>query len=218
VKPPEPVKQIPAPVKPEPAKPKPEPAKPKPEPAKPKPEPVAEKPKPTQKPEPVPKADPKPAVSKAQENALQQRLEQLRAAQEKKQAEQERQKRLDALRAAASAESIKTKSPITEAPVGMLDGKGDEAGVSAIAFVQEFIRQQWNLSQYQVAGNPEAEAILTYSANGTLLGYKFVKKSGNGIFDASLVNAIIKSKQLNQPLPEQMEFHIVFNLKDMLDK
>ncbi|HEY5674178.1 MAG TPA: energy transducer TonB [Malonomonas sp.] len=216
VKPPEPPKPEPVIPKPEPVIPKPVPVEPKPEPVKPKPEPV--KPKPVPKVETKPKPEPKPAVSKAQENALQQRLDQLRADQAKKQAEQDRKNRLEALRAAAASESTKVKSPVADAPVGMLDGKGDEAGVSAVAFVQEYIRQQWSLSQYQVSGSPEAEAILLYSANGTLIHYRFVKKSGNGIFDDSLVKAINKSKQLNQPLPEQMEFHIIFNLKEMLDR
>ena len=155
---------------------------------------------------------------RAAEDALQQRLAELLKKQEQQKAEQARKNRLDALRAAAAAQSAQIESPVAEAPVGMLDGKGNEAGVSAIAFVQEYIRQQWNLSQYQVSGNPEAEAVLLYSATGKLLHYRFVKKSGNNIFDESLTRAINKSKQLNQPLPKQMEFQVVFNLKEMLDR
>ena len=100
----------------------------------------------------------------------------------------------------------------------MIDGKGDEAGVRAVAFVQEFIQRQWSFSKYQAVGNPEAEVKLFYSAEGILLKYRFIKKSGNSIFDESLTRAIAKSRQLNQPLPEAMEFDILFNLKDMLDK
>lgn len=190
-------------------KPKPIPAKPKPAPVKPKP--ISAKPKP----EPVPQ---KAGPSKTQENALQKRLEQMRAAQARKQAEAERQTRLDALRAAAAAESQQLESPVIDAPVGMLDGKGDEEGVAAQAAVQEFIQQQWSLSKYQVVGNPEAEALLLYSADGRLLHYRFIKKSGNSIFDDSLVKAINKSRVLPQELPEKMEFQIIFNLKEMLDR
>jgi len=209
-----PPKPKPVPVKPKP-KPKPKP-EPKPEPVKPKPKP---KPKPeTVKPRPQPKPEPKPAVTKAQENALDARLKKMRAAQKQKASEQARKDKLAALRAAAIAESSNIESPTTDAPVGMMDGKGDEAGVSAIAFVQEFIQQQWSFSKYQAAGNPEAEMKLFYNAHGTLLHYKFLKKSGNSVFDESLIRAITKSRQLSQPLPESMEFHIFFNLKDMLDK
>jgi len=208
-------KAKPKPIPPKP-KPKPKPVKPKPVPAKPKSKPEPVKPKPVPKPTPKPTA--KPAVSKAQEDALQQRMDELRAKLDRQRAEQERRDRIEALKAAAAAESAQIESPIEDAPVGMLDGKGDEAGVSAPAFVQEYIQQQWSLSKYQVSGSPEAEVILVYNASGRLLKYRFYKKSGNAIFDESLTRAVNKSKQLNQPLPEQMEFHIVFNLKDMLDR
>ncbi|MCD6187738.1 MAG: TonB C-terminal domain-containing protein, partial [Desulfuromusa sp.] len=207
-------KLIPPKPKPVPVKPKPIPPKPKPVPVKPKPVP---KPTPTKK-KPQPKPAPKPAVSKAQENALEMRLKKMRAAQQKKASEQARKDRIAALKADALAESSKVRSPIADAPVGMADGTGDEAGVSAIAFVQEFIQQQWNFSKYQAAGHPEAEVQLFYNAAGTLLHYKFLKESGNKVFDESLRRAIVKSKQLPQELPEAMPFEIVFNLKDMLAK
>ncbi|MCW8894131.1 MAG: TonB C-terminal domain-containing protein [Deltaproteobacteria bacterium] len=219
------VKKKPAP-KPEPKgklkeKPKPIPPKPKAVPVKPEPEPkpVPVKPKAEpKKPAVKPKPEPKPAVTKTQESALQKRLEQLRAAQQKKAQEQERKDRLAALKAAAVAESSQVKSPIDDAPVGMVGGKGDETGPSAIAFVQEFIQQQWSFSKYQATGSPEAEVKLVYNAEGELLHYQFLKKSGNSSFDESLTRAITKSKQLPQPLPEAMDFHIFFNLKDMLDR
>ncbi len=142
----------------------------------------------------------------------------MRAAQQKKADEQARKDRIAALKAAALAESSKIRSPISAAPVGMADGSGNEAGVSAIAFVQEFIQQQWRFSKYQASGTPEAEVKLVYNAEGTLIHYKFLTKSGNTAFDESLVRAIAKSRQLPQPLPEAMSFEIIFNLKDMLGK
>jgi outer membrane biosynthesis protein TonB len=210
--------------KPIPPKPKPIPVKPKPVPPKPKPIPVKPKlvppkPKPAAKIKPVKKKpQPKPAVSKTQENNLQKRLEQMKVAQQKKASEQARKDKIAALKAAALAESSKIRSPIDAAPVGMADGTGDEAGVSAIAFVQEFIQQQWRFSKYQASGSPEAEVKLVYNAEGTLLHYKFIKKSGNTNFDESLIRAIAKSRQLPQVLPELMSFEILFNLKDMLGK
>ncbi len=197
--------------------PKPEPVKPKPKP-EPKPEPKPA-PKPEPKPAPQPKPEPKPAVSKAQENALQQRLEQLRAAQAKKQAEADRQQRLDALRAAAAAESTQIESPIPEAPVGMLDGKGDEAGVSTLAYIREVIQGNWKYSQYlSSVRNPEAKVKLYYSADGELQKYEFLEKSGVQAFDESLTRAIIKSKSLGQPIPDTTPITVIFNLKDMLER
>lgn len=213
-----PVKPKPVPFKPKP-KPKPVPVKPKP---KPKPKPVVKKPV-TPKPvvTPKPKPEPKPAVTKAQKSVLQKRLDQLRASQDKKAQDAARKKRIEQLKAAALAEVENTpavKSPIDAAPVGMIGAKGDEAGVSAVAHVQEFIRQQWSFSKYMAVGTPEAEVLLSYNAEGTLIHYKFLRKSGNETFDESLRRAITKSRQLTQSLPEAMQFEIVFNLKDMLDR
>ena len=215
-------KPIPPKPKPIPVKPKPVPVKPKPVPVKPKPVPVKPKPtksKPAEKVKPVKKKpQPKPAVSKAQEESRQKSFERMRAKQKKKAAEQAIKDRIAEYKAAALVESSKIRSPIDAAPVGMADGTGDEAGVRAVAFVQEFIQQQWSFSKYQAAGSPEAEVELFYNAEGTLIHYKFLEKSGNSIFDESLTRAIAKSKQLPQPLPKSMSFEIVFNLKDMLDK
>ena len=198
-----------------PSKPKPEPTpKPAPKPT-PKPEPKVVKPEPGPKPQPKP--EPKPAVSKAQQSALEKRLEQLRATKQKKDAEAARKETLARLKAAAAAESAKIESPVTNAPVGMLDGSGDEAGVSAVAFVQEYIQQNWSYSKYMAAGSPEAEVKVAYDKNGTFLTYDFIHKSGDKNFDDSLMRAIAKSRQLPQPLPKAMTFEIVFNLKEMLD-
>ncbi len=208
-------------VEPKPLPPKPKP-KPKPIPAQPQPQPKPE-PKPAVKQPAAKKAAPQPqpaetGPSRAQKSALEQRLEQLRAAQEKKAQEEARKRRIADLKAAAAVESSKVASPIAEAPVGMIDGTGDEAGVSAIAFVREFIQQQWSFSKYQAAGNPEAEVKLVYTAEGALSHYRFTRKSGNGAFDESLLRAIAKAQQLPQSLPQGMQFDIVFNLKDMLER
>jgi hypothetical protein len=174
---------------------------------------VKPKPKPVVKPKPA-----KPKVSKAQENALSNRLRELREKKQREAADRVRKEKLAALKAAALIESSKVDSPISDAPVGMADGKGDEAGVRAIAYVQEFIRQQWSFSKYQAVGNPEAEMKLYYNQDGRLLHFRFIKKSGNELFNESLTRAVTKSKQLGQSLPDAMEFDILFNLKDMLDK
>lgn len=221
---------------PKPVAPKPEP---KPEAVKippketPKPEPKPE-PEPEPKPEPVPKAEPKPKVepikpkvepkpaetgpTKSAENSLEKKLAEMKAAQELKAQEQARDDRLAALRAAVAAESAQVESPVKGAPVGEIGGKGDEEGVSAISHVREFIQQQWSFSKYQAVGSPEAEVQMVYSKSGALLKYKFLKKSGNQAFDESLTRAISKARQLTQELPETMEFEVIFNLKDMLDR
>ncbi|NOY13518.1 MAG: TonB C-terminal domain-containing protein [Deltaproteobacteria bacterium] len=203
--------------------PKPLPPKPKPPKAKPKAKPVPVKAKSRPAPKPVikskPVVKPKPAVSEAQETALQRRLQQLRDKQRQEQAEKARQAKLDMLRAAVAAESRQVESPVRNAPVGSVTGKGDQVGVDERDYVREFITQQWRLSRYQLnTRNLEAEVVLVYSTSGKLLHYRFERKSGNEVFDSSLLRAILKSKDLGQPLQQQTEFDVTFNLKDMLDK
>ena len=178
---------------------------------KPKPKPIR---KPKAKPKkvvakPKPKPKPKPKVTKVKDDARLDIMAKMRA-------KMERQKTLDKFYADVEAENGPIKSPNADAPVGMLDGKGDEIGVTAIAAIREFIQQQWRFSQYQAVGSPEAEVKLFYNSKGTMSHYEFVHKSGNSTFDDSLIRAIVKAKQLPQELPSAMNFEIIFNLKEML--
>ena len=101
----------------------------------------------------------------------------------------------------------------------MPDGTGDEVGVSALAFVQAFIQQNWALSPYLLDQSRlrdlEAKATLTYAASGKMIRYRINTPSGNQQFDDSLKRAITKSKQLPQPLPKQLDLLVTFNLKEM---
>jgi len=180
--------------------------------AKPKPKPVV-KPKP--KPAPKPKAKPKPApipkptISKADEQSFDQKMAELRR-------QQEREDRLAALRENLEKEREKIESPVVDAPVGEVTGKGDEEGIAYASFVKEFITEQWRLSQYQLPSmNLEAEWKLIYNAQGVLIHKKVVSNSGNKAFDDSLLRAILKSQNLGRELDEQTEFEVTFNLREM---
>lgn len=182
-------------------------AKPKP---KPKPKPVAKpkpKPKPVAKPKPKPK--PVPAVSKTDEKDLQTRLEQMRR-------EKEREDRLAALREQLAKEREQIESPVIDAPVGEITGKGDEEGIAFASYVKAFITEQWRYSPYQGRNlKLEAEWKLFYDAKGKLINYKVISKSGNKAFDDSLLRAVLKSKDLGRDLGEKTEFEVTFNLREM---
>lgn len=187
-------------------KPKPKPAaKPKP---KPKPKPAAKpKPKPKVTPKPTPK--PVPTVSKTDEQDLQQRLEQMRR-------EKEREDRLAALREQLAKDREQIESPVSDAPVGEIAGKGDEEGIAFASYVKAFITEQWRYSPYQGRTlNLEAEWKLFYDAKGKLINYKVISKSGNKAFDDSLLRAVLKSKDLGRELGEKTEFEVTFNLREM---
>ncbi len=176
-------------------------------------------PKPTPKPEPKPAAKPvpKPAAEpdRRTEQKLQNALDEIR---ERQKHEAER----DALkeRLAKLSESVNAAATVpADVPVGMPDGQGNEVGVSALAFVQAFIQQNWVLSPYLLdqsrIANIEAKATLAYSASGKLVRFRINSPSGNQQFDDSLKRAITKSDQLPQGLPKDLELVVTFNLKDI---
>ena len=219
------------------SKPKPEPVKPAAQtvtPAVPK-EPVKPEVKPLSKPEvkplvkPEPKPEPKPAekpVTKptekpaakpdqAKEQKLQSALDEMRERQ-KREAERDALKdKLAKLRESAAVPA----TVAADVPVGMPDGQGEDVGISALAFVQAFIQQNWVLSPYLIdqsrIANIEARATLAYSAAGKLVRFRINNPSGNQQFDDSLKRAITKSEQLPKPLPKDLELVVTFNLKDI---
>lgn len=178
-------------------------------------------------PKPVPTAKPKvkipakkaaPAVKtkpdKRSELNLQQKLEAMRE-------KELRQAEIDILKDRLA--SLRDAQPATVAkdvPVGMPTGTGTEIGVSTLAYIEATIQQNWVLSPYLLdqsrLASIQARVQLEYSAAGTLVRYRILENSGNGQFDDSIKQAIIKSKQLAQKLPRNEEIIVIFNLKEMV--
>lgn len=183
---------------------------------------ASKKPKPAVKPlvKPAQTSKPKPAPKPAaktdtrNEQQVQSALDDIRERQ-KRQSERDALKdKLAKLRENAGAATV-----AADVPVGMPDGTGDEVGISALAFVQAFIQENWALSPYLLDQSRirdlEAKATLTYAATGEMIRYRINTPSGNQQFDDSLKRAITKSKQLPQPLPKKLELLVTFNLKEM---
>lgn len=178
------------------------------------------KPVQTSKPEakPVPKPEarpvPKPAVTtdSRNEQQVQNALDEIRERQARQAAiEEARQRVAKAVQAAATVPA--------DVPVGMLDGTGDEAGISPFAFIRTFIQENWVLSPYLIEQSHlakiEAKATLFYSAEGKLRSFRINKPSGNKQFDDSLKRAITSSDPLPKTLPQDLELEVTFNLKDI---
>lgn len=134
---------------------------------------------------------------------------------------QSRQSERDVLKdkIAQLRQSVAAATVADDVPVGMPDGSGDEIGISALAFVQAFIQENWTLSPYlldqaQIA-DLEAKASMSYSAEGRLVRFRLEAPSGNSQFDESLKKAIVKSQQLPQSLPRDLDLMVTFNLKEM---
>lgn len=165
------------------------------------------------KPKPAPKAQakapPKPSTKKAYQEETLNAVEELR-----------RKKELEDLKSklAALTNSDTRNGADSKVPLGMADGKGDEAGPSEQAYIQTFLKANWSLSKYQVV-RPDLQAtvLLTYSAAGHLLDYRFLDKSGDTTFDKSVKDAILKGDQLPFEPKRRLEIEAVFNLKDLME-
>jgi outer membrane biosynthesis protein TonB len=198
---------------PEPAPKKPEPVKvppPKPEPRKPEAPKVVKKPAekaPPVKKEPV--AKPEPAPGQGYDDALS-AIDRI-----KRQREMEELKRkLDQL----ASRDTRQVAAIPNAPAGMPDGKGTEAGPSYDAWLHEYLKQAWTLSRYQVSRRDlEAVVTLVFDSRGNLIDYRFVEESEEERFNNSVRRAILQLKKLPTEPGERMEKEIVFNLKELLE-
>ena len=138
---------------------------------------------------------------------------QLAGALQKLRDEKSLQERMAALRQAQAIPA--------DIPVGIPDGKGTEAGVPTLVYVQATIQQNWALSPYTLAdpaklARIEAWVRISYGKSGRLESFRFEKASGDAQFDESIKRALLKSQQLEEPLPMRLEdVRVIFNLKEM---
>jgi hypothetical protein len=170
--------------------------------------------KPLVKPAPAARPKPVPQLDQRQQQQVKSAIEEIRQRQAREAERDALKDKLAKLRESAAAATVSS-----DVPVGMPDGTGDEVGVSALAFVQAFIQQNWALSPYLLdqsrIANIEAKTQLVYAADGRLKSFRIESPSGNQQFDDSLKKAIIKSQQLPQPLPKDLDLTVIFNLKEM---
>jgi colicin import membrane protein len=135
----------------------------------------------------------------------------------RRQAIEEGKAKLAALASSDSRVGTAT-SGASSAPLGMPDGTGDQAGVGHELWLQEQLTKSWSLSKYQVVRRDlEARVRISYNAQGTLTGNKFLKPSGDSTFDDSVTRAILKNRQLESKPGKKLEVVVIFNLKDLMD-
>jgi outer membrane biosynthesis protein TonB len=132
----------------------------------------------------------------------------------------ERKALKEKLAALASGDSRDEDALASDAPLGMPDGQGDEAGVEQLVWLEAFIKSNWSLSTYAlVRTDVEATAWVIYNKEGRLVDFSLQKASGEKVFDDSIKKAILKSKQLEfEPGFANQKISIIFNLRDLQDR
>jgi TonB family protein len=121
--------------------------------------------------------------------------------------------------AALTAQDTRSAGSASEAPLGVADGRGDQAGPSFGLWLQSYLTSNWSLSKYQLSRQDlEAEIHVVYDREGNLIRKKLIRSSGDPVFDRSVEDAVLKSKKLPTAPKRRMEFDIIFNLKDLLEK
>lgn len=202
-------KQVQPVVEPAPA-PKPKPA-PQPQPA-PAPKPVA-KAKPQSKPTPQPKPAPAPAKPTPPKVDYQDTLSAIDRLKRQKEIEQLKQ-----TLAGLQNQDTRGAAPI-KAPLGETTGSGSEAGVGRQSWLQEYYKQAWSLSKYQVSRLDLATTVqVVFDARGYLRDYRMLNKSGDQRFDDSVTQAVRSLERLPQEPGQQVEYTLHFNLKDLTDR
>ncbi len=149
-------------------------------------------------------------------------VEALRAKKEEAAKQAAKKDRIEALKnklAALTTQDSRLTGTESNAPFGMSEGTGDQAGVSFGLWLQSYLTSNWSLSKYQLSRQDlEAEIFVVYDAEGTLIRKKLTRSSGDDVFDRSVENAVRKSEKLPKAPKKRLEFNIVFNLKDLLEK
>jgi TonB family protein len=179
----------------------------------------AVRPEPTKIPEPAkqvaPAKKPEPTKTKPVEKAPDYETETLSAIEKLR-----RQREIEELKEKlAGLKKQDTRSAAgSQAPVGMPEGKGSEAGISYDAWLHQYLKEAWTLSKYQVARRDlEAKVKLVFDSQGNLRDYRFLRPSGDERFDDSVRRAVLQLKRLPTAPGRPMEPEIVFNLKELLE-
>ena len=233
--------QIPQQPKPE---TKPEP-KPEPQPEK-KPEPQPEKkpdPKPEKKPEPQPEKKPEPTPEKKPEPTPEKKPEQKPAQKPAQKEQPKRDSGKDALADALAAARKQARSNTTgtgsgtsasraladlekqvgRTGVGGGGGEGDGPGGGGIydvyvAQVILAIQPNWSMPTYS-RNNMVVQVRIKLDKQGNVLDCRIERSSGRPEFDASAINAVIRTKTLPPPpTPAQQDLVVSFNSQQMMGR
>ena len=104
------------------------------------------------------------------------------------------------------------------APVGVVGGRGDEAGVDFESWIKEYLSAAWALPSHYLQRGLVAKMNLQFSADGRLTHYEMVSPSGDSFFDATVKRAVRQLSQLPNKPGRPLELIVTFDPKEMLQR
>ena len=119
--------------------------------------------------------------------------------------------------AQAAIANMKKKTIPTQqavATVGSASGTGDEAGSAVGEWLQSAVKSKWVWAGKK-RKELSAEIEVTFDTTGKLSNYRFMRTSGDALFDKSLTNALLKLEALPKELRKPFQETILFNLDDL---
>jgi colicin import membrane protein len=157
------------------------------------------------KPVPAKEAPPKPSKETAATDSVAQALA-------KFEANKARQELSDKI---ATLTSKDTRGKGTDAPVGMPDAKGTQAGIPFETWLETYLRDRWHFpTQLTARCDLEAVVEIVFDPQGRRVSERIIRKSGEETFDESVLRAVLKLKELPNPPDERLRIQVPFNLKD----
>lgn len=123
----------------------------------------------------------------------------------------------EAQAAIAALKKRTTPAPVKAAAVtvaGSASGTGDEAGSAIDAWLQQEVKAKWSWPDRK-RKDLSAEVEVEFDVAGTLSNYRFIRTSGNALFDKLISNALLKLQPLPRELRKPFKETILFNLDDL---
>jgi len=106
--------------------------------------------------------------------------------------------------------------PTTTAPVGVIGGRGNQAGVDFTNWIRTYLSKAWVLPSTYYNRGLVGKMLLRYNSSGRLIYTELLSSSGDSFFDASIKRAVQQLQQLPSKPGKQLELSIVFDPKELL--
>lgn len=102
------------------------------------------------------------------------------------------------------------------APVGVVGGTGDQAGVDFDSWIKSYLSQAWALPAHYRQRGFIATILLRFNRDGQLIYTEMLRSSGDSFFDASVNRAVQQLQRLPSEPQKQLELSVTFDPREML--